>query len=65
MSQNFPVNKFEWVKCISKFDESFIKSYDEESCVIHIRNLKKPLTHGLVLKKAHQAIKFHQKAWLK
>ena len=51
MSQNLPVNNFEWVKYISKFDESFVKIYDEKSYVIHIRNLKQALRHGLVLKK--------------
>ena len=30
MSQNFPVNNFKWVRNISKFDESFMKSYNEE-----------------------------------
>ena len=29
MSQKLPVNDFEWVKKLSKFDERFIKNYDE------------------------------------
>ena len=33
--------------------------------VIHIRNLKQALNHGLVLKKVHRVIKFNRKAWLK
>ena len=33
--------------------------------VIHIRNLKKALNHGLVLKKVHRVIKSNQNAWLK
>ena len=33
--------------------------------VIHIRNLKQALNHGLVLKKVHRMIKFNQNAWLK
>ena len=33
--------------------------------VIHIRNLKHILNHGLILKKVHWVIKFNQKAWLK
>ena len=33
--------------------------------VIHIRNLKQALNHGLVLKKVHKVIKFNQNAWLK
>ena len=33
--------------------------------VIHKRNLKQALNHGLVLKKVHRAIKFNQKTCLK
>ena len=33
--------------------------------VIHIRNLKRVLNHGLVLKKVHTIIKFNEKVWLK
>ena len=33
--------------------------------VIHIRNLKQALNHGLVFKKVHRVIKFNQNAWLK
>ena len=29
MSQKLPVNDFEWVQKLSKFDERFIKNYDE------------------------------------
>ena len=31
MSQKLPVNGFKWKKNVSKFDEDFIKSYDEDS----------------------------------
>ena len=31
MSQKLPVNGFEWVINLSKFDERFIKNYDENS----------------------------------
>ena len=31
MSQKLPVNDFKWVENISEFDESFLKSYNEES----------------------------------
>ena len=95
MSQKLPINSFKWVKDISKFDESFTKSYneardkgyflqvdvqypenllnlhnhllflpermkilkveklvanlrDKTEYVIHIRNLKQVLKHGLV-----------------
>ena len=33
--------------------------------VMHIRNLKRALNHGLVLKKVNKVIKFNQNAWLK
>ena len=31
MSQKLPVNKFEWLKDTSQFNEDFIKNYNEES----------------------------------
>ena len=31
MSQKQPVNGFEWVKKLSKFDERFIKNYNQNS----------------------------------
>ena len=31
MSQKLPVNGFKWKRIISKFNEDFIKNYDEES----------------------------------
>ena len=31
MSQKLPVNGFKWVKKLSKFNEDFIKDYDENS----------------------------------
>ena len=112
MSQKLPINKFDWIKDTSQFNEGFIKNYNEESdegyflevdvqCseklhdphnelpflpkrmkiekveklvtnlqdkteyVIHIRNLKQALNHGLILKKVHREIKFNQKFWLK
>ena len=39
--------------------------HDKTEYVIHIRNLKQALNHGLILKKVHIVIKFNQKAWLK
>ena len=35
------------------------------SIVIHTRNLKQALNHGLILKEVHRLIKFNQNAWLK
>ena len=31
MSQNLPVNNFEWIKDTSQFNETFIKNYNEKS----------------------------------
>ena len=31
MSQKLPVNNFKWIEDISKFNDNFIKSYNEES----------------------------------
>ena len=39
--------------------------HDKTECIIHIRNLKQPLNHGLVFKKVHRVIKFNQNSWLK
>ena len=39
--------------------------HDKTEYVIHIRNLKQVLNHGLVLKKTHKVIKFNLNAWLK
>ena len=33
--------------------------------VIHIRQLRQALNHGLTLKKVHRVIKLNRKAWLK
>ena len=38
---------------------------DKTEYVIHIRNFKQALNHGLVLKKVHRVIKFNQNAWQK
>ena len=31
MSQRLPINGFKWVKRLSKFDEHFIKNYNENN----------------------------------
>ena len=56
MSQKLPVNNFEWIKDTSQFNKEFIKTimkkvnlHDKTEYVIHIRNLKQALNHGLVL----------------
>ena len=111
MSQQFPINNFQWIKDTSEFNEDFIKNYEESGkgyffevdveyleklhefhndlpflrermktekveklvanlhdkteYVIHIKNLKQVLNHGLVLKKVQTVIEFNQNAWLK
>ena len=39
--------------------------HGKKNLVIHIRNLKQALEHGLKLQKVHKAIAFHQEAWFK
>ena len=39
--------------------------HDKTEYVIHVRNLKQALNHGLVLRKVHREIKFNQNALLK
>ena len=50
------------IKKVKKLVANF---HDKTEYVIHIRNLKQSLNHGLVLKKVHRRIKFNQNAWLK
>ena len=50
---------------IEKVEKPAANLHDKTEYVIHIRNLKQALNHGLVLKKLHRVIKFNQNAWLK
>ena len=50
---------------IEKVKKLVVNLHDKTEHVIHIRNLKQALNHGLVLKKVHKVIKFNQNAWLK
>ena len=50
---------------IEKVEKLVTNLHDKTEYVIHIRNLKRTLNHGLVLKKVHKVIKFNQNAWLK
>ena len=43
-----------------KVEELVGNLHDKTGYVIHIRNLKQALNHGLVLKKVHSVIKFNQ-----
>ena len=50
---------------IEKAEKLVTNLHDKTEQVIHIRNLKQALNHGLVLKKVHAVIKFNLNAWLK
>ena len=50
---------------IEKVEKLVTNLHDKTEYVIHIINLKRALNHGLILKRFHRVIKFHEKAWLK
>ena len=50
---------------IEKAEKLVANLHDKTEHVIHIRNLKQALNHGLVLKKVNRVIKINQNAWLK
>ena len=50
---------------IEKVEKLVANLHDKTEYVIHIKNLKQALSHGLVLKKLHRVINFNQHAWLK
>ena len=50
---------------IEKVEKLLTNLDDKTEYVIHIRDIKQALNHGLVLKKVHKVIKFNQNAWLK
>ena len=50
---------------IEKVEKLVVNLHDKTEYVIHIRNLKQALNHGLVSKKLQRIIKFSQNAWLK
>ena len=47
---------------IEKVEKLVANLHDKTDYVIHIRNIKQALNHGLVLKKVHRVIKFNQNA---
>ena len=49
---------------IEKVEKLVANLNDKTEYVIHIRNLKQALNHGLVLKKVHKVIILNQNAWL-
>ena len=50
---------------IEKAEKLVANLHDKTEYVIHIRNLKQAVNHGLVLKKVNRVIKINQNAWLK
>ena len=50
---------------IEKFENLVADFHDKTEYVIHIRNLKQALNHGLVKKNVYRAVTFNQNAWLK
>ena len=46
---------------IEKFEKLVANLHDKTEYVIHIRNIKQALNHGLVLKNVHRGIRFNQK----
>ena len=50
---------------VEKVEKLVANFRDKTDYVIHIRNLKQALNHGLVLKRLPRIVKFKQKAWLK
>ena len=44
---------------IEKVEKPAANLHDKTEYVIHIRNLKQALNHGLVFKKVHKVIKFN------
>ena len=56
MSQKLSVNNFKWVKDISKLDESFVKSYNEETDKIYF--LKDDIQYPKNLHNLHNDIPF-------
>ena len=52
-------------KKVEKVKKLICSIEDKEKCVIHVRDLKQALNHGLKPKKVHRVSKFNQRAWLK
>ena len=48
-----------------KIEKLVVNLLDKTGYVIHIRNLKQALNHGLVFIKVHRVIKFNENTWLK
>ena len=49
---------------IEKDEKIVTNLHDKTDYVIHIRNLKQALNHGIIFKKFHRVIKFNENIWL-
>ena len=49
---------------IAKVEKLVANLHDKTEYVIHTRNSKQALNHGLALKKVNSVIKFNQNTWL-
>ena len=52
-------------KKVKKLKKLICNVQDKEKYVVHIRDLKQALNHGLELKRVHRVIRFNQRACLK
>ena len=50
---------------LGKVEKLVANLHEKTEYVVHIRNLKQLLNHGLIRKKVHRVINFNQKACLK
>ena len=50
---------------IEKVEKTEANLHYKTEYIIHIRNLKQALNHGIVFKKVHRVIEFNQNSWLK
>ena len=50
---------------INKCNKPVCNLHDKNNYVVHIRSLKQPLDHEIILKKVHRVIQLSQGAWLK
>ena len=52
-------------KRLEKIEKTIANTHGKSENVAHVKNLKRALNHGLILKKVHRAIRFNQREWKK